>query len=49
MSEDYDTYQVQQVRSINECAPILANLEKRKALRDKPHARGWMTRRGRVE
>lgn len=36
---------IEQARLINDAARIERNLEARKALRDKPHDRGWMTRR----
>lgn len=37
---------IAQARIVNDAAQIERRLEARKALRDDPHGRGWMTRRG---
>ena len=43
--DDYDTYHVGQARLANDLGETVSNIAKRKAMRDDPHGRGWMTRR----
>lgn len=43
---------IEQARKVNDLGPFLARLEAnlaaRRALRDEPHKRGWITRRGKA-